>query len=669
MEPTERAEPAPSIPADVEPRELTFQAILLGVVLSAVLAGANAYLGLFAGLTVSASIPAAVLSMALLRFTRGTLLENNAVQTAASAGESVAAGAIFTLPALLLLGEWQTFDYAQTALLAGFGGLLGVLFTIPLRRALVTEGPLRFPEGVATAEVLKVGAGSGRQSAGVGLVIAGSLLGALAKTGEAGLRLWHGVLEGARTTSGAVFYAGANLSPALLGVGYIVGLNVALVVFAGGALNWFVAVPVVSLLEGVPQAAGPVEAAWTLWSTKTRYLGVGAMVVGGLWTLVELRTTLRASVRTGLAAYRQLTAGVRLPRTERDTPLPWVLGALVLSLGPLCWVFFRVTERIWVSALLAVVLLVSGFLFCAVAAYMAGLVGSSHNPVSGVTIATILLTSLLLLGVLGPESAVGPAAAILVGSVVCCAAAIGGDNMQDLKAGHILGATPFKQQIVQVLGVIAGALVLAPVLDLLVEAYGIGVPTETHPRPLKAPQATLMSAVARGVFAGDLPWPFIATGALLGVVVIAVDSRLRARNAPFRIPVLAVAVGVYLPLELSVPILGGGIVAALAQRRWRAREPARGDGRTEAEVELFEGTRERGLRRGVLLAAGLITGEALAGIGLAIPIVVSGRTDALSPWGAFSGTWPGTLLVVVVLFWLLAAASPRAGEAPRDASR
>lgn len=637
-------------------RELSPQAITLGVVLSAILAGANAYLGLFAGMTVSASIPAAVLSMAILRWIRGTILENNAVQTAASAGESVAAGAIFTLPALILLGAWTDFDYLETALLTGFGGLLGVLFTIPLRRALVIQGSLRFPEGVATAEVLKVGTGSrearsaSEGKAGVGYVLAGSAFGACFKLGELGLHLWRGVLEFARPVGGTVLYAGANLSPALVGVGYIVGLNVAVVVFAGGALNWFLAVPLLGALEGIDPERGALESAWLLWSTQTRYLGVGAMVVGGLWTLVELRSALVAGVRTGLQAYREVAGGGLLPRTERDTPFSWVLVALALSLFPLSWVFFRVTGTFWVSALLAAVLLMAGFLFCGVAAYMAGLVGSSHNPVSGVTIATILLTSLLLLWVLGPGAAVGPAAAILVGSVVCCAAAIGGDNMQDLKTGHLLGATPYKQQIMQVLGALVGALVMAPVLTLLLEAYGIGAPTAEHPRPLKAPQATLMAAVARGVFAADLPWTIIAVGAGLAVAVIGLDRWLVARQSGVRVPVLAVAVGVYLPLELSVPILLGGMVAARARRSWRTVV------RSASASEDPRGQRDVALRHGLLLSAGLITGEALAGIGLALPIVATGRTDVLSPWGSFDSPWPGVLLVSGVWYTLLRVA-------------
>ncbi len=625
------------------------RAVLLGFVLSVILAAANAYLGLFAGMTVSASIPAAVLSMALLRAFGGTILENNQVQTAASSGESVAAGAIFTLPALLMLGVWKDFAYLDTLLLCGLGGLLGVLFTIPLRRALVVQGNLPFPEGVATAEVLKVGAAldeGSREStfsggvSGVHHVVLGALFGALFKVGESGLRLWQAVLEGARSLGGGgVVYVGANLSPALVAVGYIVGLNAALVVAAGGLVNWFVAVPWLASLDPSNASANATDVAWGIWSTKTRYLGVGAMIVGGLWALIDLRDKLLAGVRTGLAAFRAKTEGAVQPRTERDLPMQWVLGLALLSLVPLALVFHHVTGVIWVSAVLAVVMLIVGFLFCAVAAYMAGIVGSSNNPVSGVTIATILLTSLFLLGMLGPDTVVGPAAAILVGSVVACAAAMGGDNIQDLKAGHLVGATPVKQQLMQGVGVLGGALVVAPSLNLLLEAYGIGgAPTALHPHPLKAPQATLMASVAHGVFAGGLPWTLVSIGGGLAVVVIVLDRVLVARGAPFRVPVLAAAIGLYLPLELSVTMLLGGLVAYFAERvrRRRASSAAAASGE----------------RNGLLLAAGLITGEALAGILLAIPIVWSGRADVLSFWGASDATWPGVVFVCGVLWWL-----------------
>lgn len=665
------AQGRPFVGDEVRMAELSPRAVLLGFALSVVLAAANAYLGLFAGMTVSASIPAAVLSMALLRAFGGTILENNQVQTAASSGESVAAGAIFTLPALLLLGVWEDFAYLDTLLLSGLGGLLGVLFTIPLRRALVVQGSLPFPEGVATAEVLKLGAaldatsssaGEARSSAeldrargalsGVRHVVVGGVIGAVFKLGESGLRLWQAVLEGAHRVGGGVLYAGANLSPALVAVGYIVGFNAAIVVFAAGVVNWFVAVPWLATLQGAEPSQSATELAWSLWSTKTRYLGVGAMIVGGLWALVDLRDKLLAGVRTGLSAFRAAAGGGALPRTERDLPMQWVLGLSLASLLPLGLVFFHVTHVAWVSVVLAVIMLVAGFLFCAVAAYMAGLVGSSNNPVSGVTIATILLTSLLLLGMLGPDAAVGPAAAILVGSVVCCAAAMGGDNVQDLKAGHIVGATPIKQQLMQGVGVLGGALVIAPALSLLLEAYGIGVPTPEHPRPLKAPQATLMAAVTRGVFSGGLPWTLVGTGMGIAVVVIVIDRVLAARGAAFRVPVLAAALGLYLPFELSATILVGGLVAFFAERSFMARALREPTERASAAAK----------RNGLLLAAGLITGEALAGILLAVPIVVSGKADVLSPWGAHEAAWPGVLLVCGVTWWLSRVARGQTAE-------
>jgi putative OPT family oligopeptide transporter len=640
-------EPEPYVEAHQSLAEISVKTVILGVLLSVVLAGANAYLGLFAGLTVSASIPAAVLSMAILRPFRATILENNIVQTATSAGESLAAGVIFTIPALVILGTWQEFDYWETTLIAGFGGLLGVLFTIPLRRALIVEARLRFPEGVATAEVLEVGAGGG---AGARYIVAAALIGALFKLGETGIKLWHGVVEQARYVGGTIAYFGSNLSPALVAVGYIVGLDIAVLVFLGGALNWLVAIPIVASVEGVPAGASAVEAAGRIWSTRTRYLGVGAMVVGGLWALVDLRHSLGAGIRSGLEAYRQARAGSRtILRTERDVPMQWVGMLVALSIVPLFFIFLHVTGIAWLSAVMAVVMLVAGFLFSAVAGYMAGLVGSSNNPISGVTIATILGSSLLLLALVGRESRVGPAAAILIGAVVCCAAAIAGDNMQDLKAGRLLGATPFKQQIMQSVGVVAAAFAMAPVLTLLLHAYGIGVATAEHPNPLRAPQATLMASVAKGVFSGGLPWGLIAIGMVIAALVIALDLWLRRKSSRFRTPVLAVAVGIYLPFELGVPILLGGLIAFAAAR---AHGPAASIARKDAA------------HHGLLFAAGLITGEALVGIALAVPIVATGRADVLAFWGAPGATWPGVVLLLGVAALLFRIAAGRRAGAP-----
>ncbi|HUT34361.1 MAG TPA: oligopeptide transporter, OPT family [Planctomycetota bacterium] len=625
--------------------EITVKAVVLGVVLSMVMAGANAYLGLMAGMTVCASIPAAVISMAVLRFFRRvSILENNMVQTAASSGESLAAGAVFTLPALILLGAWSDFDYWQTTLIATLGGMLGVLFTVPLRRALILEAKLAFPEGVATAKVLEVGdrggprqagaaPGPSRGGAGVGLIAAGGALGALFKVGETGLRLWTGSVEAAARVGGGVAYFGASLAPALLAVGYIVGLNIAALVFLGGAANWLVEIPLLAVWRPMPPGAEPVAWAWRIWGAETRYLGVGAMIVGGLWTIVRMWPSLLRGIRSGVAAYRHAHRGVQ--RTDRDVPMQWVGIALALSVVPLFFVFRHFTGNSGVAALLAAVMLVAGFLFSAVASYMAGVVGSSNNPISGVTIATVLTTALLLLA-LGTGSAAGPAAAILVGAVVCCAAAIGGDVMQDLKTGQLVGATPWKQQVMEAVSVLAAALVIAPILSLLLNAYGIGEATAARPNALRAPQATLMASVAKLVFTGGLPWIMVASGGVLAVGIIVLDEALRLRGSRFRTPVLAVAVGIYLPFELGVAIFAGGLAAWAAQRVVRRR-----------------GSREDPEQPGVLFAAGLITGEALLGILLAIPIVLNKGGNPLDVDLAGGPlTWPGLALFGLVVLAL-----------------
>jgi putative OPT family oligopeptide transporter len=637
---SKRSSAEPYIPASVHLPEVTLKAVILSIILSVVLGAANAYLGLFAGMTISASIPSAVVSMAIFRFFKtSNILENNIVQTVASAGESIAGGVIFTIPALLILGTWTEFNYWETTLIASLGGILGMLFTIPLRRAMIVENPLQFPEGVATAEVLKVGEQGG---AGVRQLGLAALIGAIFKLGETGLRLWNGVVEKAAFIGGSIGYIGTNLSPALVGVGYIVGLNIAVLIFMGGAINWYVAVPILVAVRGIPEGLSAVDAANQLWSTQTRYLGVGAMVAGGLWALIKLRRNLIDGIRSGAQAYRSIRSGVEVPRTERDVPMQWMGVALLVSIVPLYLVVYYVIRMPGVSVIIALLMLLACFLFCAVAAYMAGVVGSSNSPISGVTIATILCSSVLLLAVLGRGNPAGPPSAILIGAVVCCAAAIAGDNLQDLKAGRIVGATPYKQQLMNTVGIIAAAFVMAPTLTLLLRAYGIGVPTAAHPRPLPAPQATLMAAVARGVFEGGLPVNMVMIGIVLAVVVIAFDAYLERRGSSFRMPVLAMAIGIYLPLQLSVAIFIGGLVAWIA-------------GRTHPTTE----SREAGERSGVLFAAGLITGEALVGIGMAIPIVASGRADVLAFWGVHDDNWPGMILLAVVMYLLYRSASKR----------
>jgi putative OPT family oligopeptide transporter len=657
----------PYIPASTSLPELTVGVIILGSLLSVILAGANAYLGMFAGMTVSASVPAAVISMAILKMLRtGNILQNNGVQTAAASGEGLAAGVIFTLPALVMFHVWSGFSYVETTLIAGFGGLLGVLFTIPLRRALIIDQPLQFPEGLATAEVLKAGAQGG---GGVGVLVVAGAVGAIAKLGSTGLRLWAEIIKlaawitggGATATAATTsttqavatksvpFAFGINASPALLAVGYIVGINVAAVIFSGAVLNRLVAIPLYSAL-GDPQIpadalGSPTDMADYLHGHVTRYLGVGGMLVGGVWSLFKLRKSLFSGVTAGLAAYRQARAGGgdAVPRTERDMPMNIILGLIGVSVVPLFFIFWHFTESWWISAVMAVVMVIAGFLFSAVASYMAGLVGSSNNPVSGITISTILVAAGLLLG-LGLKAPAGPIAAILIGGVVCCAAAIGGDNLQDLKCGQLVGSTPWKQQVMQIIGVVVAAFAMAPVLNLLNDAYHIGS------KGLPAPQANLMGTVANGVFSGDLPWTFIGIGAAIAAVVIAIDMALEVRGSKIRVPVMAFAVGVYLPFELNVPIFLGGVIAHLIQRslaRSGADEARRG------EVE----------RTGLLAAAGFITGEALIGIALAIPVAATHDADVLAIGDPETRGEVIALMLVVgvlVLLYRLALAKPSA---------
>lgn len=642
----------PFVPAGTSLPEITVKAFLLGIVLAVVLAGANAYLGLFAGMTVSASIPAAVISMGVLRlFRRSNILENNIVQTCASAGESLAAGVIFTLPALVLLGTWAHFDFWQTFLIAGFGGVLGVLFTVPLRRALIVDQPLQFPEGIACAEVLETGEKGG---AGVKFVAWAAVAAALFKLSQTGLRLIAGTAEGARYLFGrnAIAYFGTNLSPALLGVGFIVGLNIAVLVFGGGAMNWLIAIPILVWVRGgAPDGVAAADFAGQLWSTQTRYLGVGAMVVGGVWALVRMRGSVLSGVTSGLAAYREMKEGTERDRLDRDIPMHWVLVAVGLSIIPLYFLYHFLVGRFSMSLSMAVIMVVAGFLFSAVSGYMTGLVGSSNNPISGVTIATLLFSSLVILGLFGREGGAGPVAAILIAAVVACAAAIAGDNLHDLKTGYLVGSTPWKQQLILIVGTLVSALVMAPVLNLLLEAYGIGPATPAHPQSLTAPQATLMQSVAEGVFAGGLPWTMVGTGMALAAAIIAFDLWLEKRDSTFRAPVLAVAVGIYLPFELTVPIFLGGIVSWLVRRAQRRIDWGSGGAAEEAKKEIEQ--------RGMLISSGLITGEALVGIGMAIPIVLSGRSDVLAFLGVHDLAWPGMLLLAVLLYGMYRASVPK----------
>ena len=633
--------PPPLVAPERKLSEFTVKGMILGLVLSMLLAAANAYIGLLVGIVVSASIPAAAVSMGVLRlFPKSNILENNLVQTSASAGEALAAGLIFTIPALVLMGAWQHYSYWPLFAVALIGGVLGVAFTIPLRRALIVEARLKFPEGIATAEVLKTGGiavgepeeneeGQAEEgAAGFRNLLRAAGIGALFKFLESGMRyLAGGVATSFSLFSGRyLFTANMTLSPALLGVGFIVGLNIAVLVFLGGFLGTIVGVPLNwafnadRIMADAGFGAGTALASLSSadWATLAgqswkdcRLVGVGSMIVGGVWSLIALAKPLLSGVKTSLAAYRAGSRGesVGLPRTEMDTPINYIFMVAVLAAVPLFFLFRGVLGDYEKATLIAVIMtllmLFFGFIFSSVAGYMSGLVGSPNNPISGVTIATVIVSSLILLQLMGkegPAATLGPIAVIFLAGLICSSAAIAGDNLQDLKCGHLIGATPWRQQVYQVLGVIAAALVIPLVLQVLDKGQGIGRPVQEGVPFLQAPQAVLMQTLAVGIFQGDIKWGYIGIGMGLAVVLIVLDKIQEKRGSSFRFPVLAVAVGVYLPVGLSIPIFVGGILAHLIMRRSRNAS------------EKVRRTREN---TGLLLASGLITGEALMGVAIA----------------------------------------------------
>jgi putative OPT family oligopeptide transporter len=649
---------ATSAAAEKPAPQLTARAIVLAIILAVLMGAANTYLGLFAGMTIASAIPSAVVSMAVLKLLgHGGILENNIVQTGGSAGSSTATGIIFTVPALVMLGAWTDYRYGWVFAFAALGGVLGVLFSVPLRRALIVDQKLAFPEGTAAAEVLRAGADPTR---GAKLLSLAAAAGALVKLAAAnGLRLIPDTAVAARYVGRGIAYAGTNLSPALLGVGYICGLNVGIVMLAGGIISWNIAVPIYAshFLAGSSLAAqlagmSAQDAAGTLWSQQIRFLGVGAMLIGGLWTLVSLRGSLLAGIRSGFAATRRARANEaagsqdEIPDTERDLPMKYVLTGIVLMSVPLMLMYHSVVGSFLISVPMTLAMIVLAFLFCSVSGYMAGLVGSSNDPISGMIISTILAASAMLLVLTHGNPVIGPVAAVMIGAAVCCALSVAADNVQDLKCGQLVGATPWRQQLMLCIGVVTSAMVIAPVLNLLARAYGIGAPDATHLHPLLAPQATMMAAVSKGLFGGGLPMNMLGIGALIGLAVIMLDEWLRRSGAGFRAPVLAVAVGIYLPLDLSVPIFAGGLLSYLARRRRRA------------------GGDESLAGRGMLFAAGMIAGESLTGVVLAIPIVASGRADVLAlPAALQYGNGVGLMLyaaLAALLYWI---ASRREQEA------
>jgi len=632
------------IPAEKKLPELTLKAVLVGAILAVILGAANAYLGLYAGMTVSAVIPGAVMAFAFLRPFKGTILEVNIGMMGAAAGEALAAGVIFTIPAMVLIGTWTEIHYLETTLIALFGGILGVLWMIPLRRALIIKTDLPFPEGVAVAAVLTttVGGGAeeiGKRTKGSGVsgiwLIVGVIIAGLFKFGQVGLKTFSGAIHGIADIGkfnigggekSGVFYGGLATSPALLGVGWIIGPKIAAFVFVGGLIGWVILVPLIALATGLPTPMNPSDVTdalalgfgnadvgyqiwgfFAIWGNYIRYIGVGAMVVGGLYTIFKLRSNLASGIKEAIAGIKGGKVEAK-KRTDTDLNIKVVflmIGALTI---PVFLVYAWISSLWVVSAVMAVFAILFAFIASAIAGYMAGLLGSSNNPISGVTVSVLLITSLILLGFGLSGSIEASGVAILIAAVICCAAAISGDVLQSMTCGQMIGATPRNQQIAEIIGVAAAAPILALVIQALDKAYKIG---STN---LPAPQAFLMQGIVKGVLGGEMVWPFVVAGAVLAFVLILIN-----------LPVLPVAIGIYLPFTLSTPIFAGGIVRAITNRaiakKFGTAEEEEISDWDLAIKQTDVAPKEKIIRTGLLLTAGLIAGEALMGVIVAFLII------------------------------------------------
>ncbi|HKD77338.1 MAG TPA: oligopeptide transporter, OPT family, partial [Ktedonobacterales bacterium] len=537
--------------------ELTIRGLILGALITIVFMASNIYLGLKVGLTFSSSIPAAVISMAVLRFFRGAnMLENNMVQTQASAAGTLSS-IIFVLPGLIMIGYWNGFPFWQTTGICAIGGILGVMYTIPLRRVMVVETDLPYPEGVAAAEILRVGSGGGdgggkvaapigeRAEAGVGSIVAGGVIAGAFSLISSGLQIFAEQIDWWFQVGASIFRVGTGFSLALLGAGYLVGIVVGIAMIVGVVIAWGIAVPILTAVTPIPPDITTVKFAAGIWSQQVRFIGAGTIAVAAVWTLVILFKPLAQGARSMLASMHEIRAGRgdAIPRTERDIPIHWVAGIVLVLIVPTAAIFtyfIRATDlpisagMTWGLVAFAVAYaLLFGFLIAAVCGYMAGLIGSSNSPISGIGIIAIALVSLLLLGILGIQQGLlgdaranklAIAIAIFITSVVLAIATISNDNLQDLKTGQLLGATPWRQQVALVVGCICGALVISPILDLLYNAYGFAGalphPDMDPTQALAAPQATLMSAIAVGILSHKLDWTMVVIGLATGVVLV-----------------------------------------------------------------------------------------------------------------------------------------------------
>ncbi|MFI4962539.1 MAG: OPT family oligopeptide transporter [Legionellales bacterium] len=632
----------PFIAAHKNVAELTLRVIVLAVVLTVLLAMSNAYLALKLGILTSASIPAAIISMGILRFFKNsTILENNAVQTAASAGEAVAGGIVYTIPALIIIGYWDHFDYLTNFFIALCGGVLGVLFSIPLRRILVNDAALKFPEGRAIAEVLK----SSAEKAGIKDIFIGGALGALIELFQLGFKIIASGWGYWFVVKRSLFGLGAGFSATMIGAGYLVGHDMAISIFLGAVISWLIALPIVS--QYFPEFLNQFpadKAATLLWNSEMRYLGIGAMLFAGVWTFFKLIKPLIQNISLSLRTYMAVgRVDKEWARTDKDIPLPYIMVGIGLVAAVL-FLFFQFIfpmERVGLDNdfaptlvfLSVLYVLVIGFLFSVITAYFSGMVGVTASPGSSVVISGMLFAAWLLLTVvdhllplpLSPDQIqAAEAITIIIGSVVTGIAAIANDNTQDLKVGQLVGATPWKQQVMLLLGVVVSALVIPPVMQLMFHVYGIaGV--MPHPgmdisQSLPAPTAALMAAITEAVFRNSLPWTMMLCGS--GIILLAIFlNRILKLKRFINLSFLGIAIGMYLPLSSSVPLFVGGMIALFVQRRL---------GRRQVGIE------ESVLRKqkGTLIACGLVAGSAIMDVLLAIPFSIFQSPDALQLVGS-----------------------------------
>jgi len=642
---------SPLIPASQSLPEITFRALILGVFLTILLAAANAYLGLKVGQTVSASIPAAIISMSVLRFFRDSnVLENTMVQTMASVGESLIAGIAYVLPALIILHAWQNFYYWQTVFIALLGGILGVLFTIPLRRALLLDTSLHYPEGIAISNILK--ASVNKDAKDLTTLVKGGFVGAMISLFQNGFQILTDTFNAWRETPTLVFGFSLGLSPALLAAGYIVGVNVAISFTIGIVIGWVGGIPTLSWLYGTTDMGTANEAAMAIYRSHIRYIGVGTMLIGSLWTLITLAKPISQSIVNSFVALRErkkigATANIR---TEYDLPINFIVWGAILMLVPIFLLIsgYIVPRHIGLSlpfrtilcGFSALYVLIGGFLFCSISAYFAGLIGSSNTPVSGLLVSALLIVCLSLLaffnllpGIQNKEL-IGVVLGIGTCVILAVGVAISNDTMQDLKVGYIVGTTPWKQQVMLIIGVVVSSFVVPPILELLYNAYGIGGvfphPGMSKTQMLAAPQAGLMATVAEGVYTHHLPWLMIEAGAVVAIICIIIDEKLKKYS--MRLPVLAVGLGIYLPMSTSTPVVIGGLLSYLIDFSLRKQN-------------VISANKQRGL----LLACGIVAGASIMGVVLAIPFALKQSADALKIMPAHYADLAGGLSIIVTV--------------------